>query len=186
MKIAPYESHKFDSPAKMTYREAFAAHMGSIVQTVGIFSPRIGKREALSLLKRHTENEARRQGRLAAARLGTNDFEAFKSCMKEMTPLQQKTLTWEIVEDSPDRFCMKVTECLCAQAYRKLNAGDIGYAHECSSDSAFCIGFNKKIRLIRQETIMQGSKRCLLCWSIEGTNQNPTKSIDAKPEPERH
>jgi hypothetical protein len=39
-------------------------------------------------------------------------------------------------------------------------AGDIGYAMVCWGDYAWAEGFNPKIKLVRDKTLMEGHDRC--------------------------
>ena len=77
-------------------------------------------------------------------------------------------MTFDIVEDTDTAFEMKVTECLTASTFLSLDAGYIGYAGVCWGDYAWAEGFNPKIKLIRDKTLMQGHAFCNHRYVMEG------------------
>ena len=66
----------------------------------------------------------------------------------------------EIVEDTEKAFELKITECIWASTFLNAKAGDIGYASVCFGDYAWAEGFNPKIKMIRDKTLMQGHELC--------------------------
>jgi hypothetical protein len=66
----------------------------------------------------------------------------------------------EIVEDTEKAFELKITECIWADTFLKAKAGHIGYAWVCWGDYAWAEGFNPKIKMVRDKTLMQGHDRC--------------------------
>ena len=69
-------------------------------------------------------------------------------------------LTLEIVEDTPEVFEVRVTECLWAKTFRDLGAAEIGAMLICHRDYADCRGFNPRITMTRSKTLMQGDEFC--------------------------
>jgi hypothetical protein len=53
-----------------------------------------------------------------------------------------------------------VTECIWASTFLHAREGDIGFAHVCYGDYAWSRGFNPKIKLVRDKTLMQGHPVC--------------------------
>lgn len=72
----------------------------------------------------------------------------------------ESTLTKEIVEDTEKAFELKVTECIWADTFLRAKAGDIGYAWVCWGDYSWAEGFNPKVKMIRDKTLMQGHDCC--------------------------
>jgi hypothetical protein len=77
-------------------------------------------------------------------------------------------LTFQIIEDTPKAFELKVTECLWAKTYRDANAAGLGYLLSCYGDFASAKGFNPKMHMIRTKTLMQGDAFCNHRYVIEG------------------
>ena len=71
-----------------------------------------------------------------------------------------KTLTKEIVQETEEVFELKVTECIWAKAFQKYGAEEIGFAAVCYGDYSWPKGFNPKIRMERNKTLMQGYDCC--------------------------
>jgi hypothetical protein len=69
-------------------------------------------------------------------------------------------LNLEVVQDTESVFELKITECLQAAVYIDADAADIGYANVCWGDYAWARGFNPKINLVRDKTLMQGHPCC--------------------------
>ena len=61
----------------------------------------------------------------------------------------------------------KVTECLWAQTFREANAGNIGFASICYGDEAMAAAFDRRLKLIRTKTLMQGDDSCPCRWVWE-------------------
>jgi hypothetical protein len=95
-----------------------------------------------------------------ARQLARNDLAAFAGSGEERSHFAKHVLTLETVQDSPQVFDIKVTECLRAKTFRELDAPDIGYALICHADYADCQGFNPRIVLSRSKTLMQGDECC--------------------------
>ena len=66
----------------------------------------------------------------------------------------------EIVENMDTAYELKVTECIWASTFLAAKAGDIGYASVCIGDYTWAEGFNPKIKLVRDKTLMQGHDIC--------------------------
>lgn len=65
-----------------------------------------------------------------------------------------------MIEDTPQAFEVKITECLWAKTYRDFNAADLGYILSCYPDYASTKAFNPKMRMIQTKTLMQGDDCC--------------------------
>jgi hypothetical protein len=96
-----------------------------------------------------------------------NGLSSFAANMRTPPPLYQGALTYEIVEDSPDAFEVKILECLWARTFRDADAADIGYACICHPDYALAEGFNPRMKMIRTKTLMQGHDCCNHRWVVE-------------------
>ncbi len=91
-------------------------------------------------------------------KLGKSDFKSYISIFRD--PRMLASLSMEIIQDTDTVFEIKVTDCLSAESFLPHKAGDIGYAAVCWGDYIWASGFNPKIKLIRDKTIMQGDGYC--------------------------
>ncbi len=63
--------------------------------------------------------------------------------------------------DNPsEAFELKVTKCISAVVFREALVPHIGFAAVCWGDYAWAEGFNPKIKLVRDRTLMEGDIYC--------------------------
>jgi hypothetical protein len=102
-----------------------------------------------------------------AKKLPKNDLVAFTQDLRQPNRFWQNVLTFQIIEDTPRAFEVKVTECLWAKTFRDAKAADLGYVLSCYGDFAAAEGFNPKMHMIRTKTLMQGNDCCNHRFVIE-------------------
>jgi hypothetical protein len=66
----------------------------------------------------------------------------------------------DIKEQTEKRWVFNVTRCRYAEMYRDMGLGEIGHLLSCQRDATFCEGYDKRLRLTRTQTIMQGANHC--------------------------
>jgi hypothetical protein len=66
----------------------------------------------------------------------------------------------EIKEQTATSYVFNVTRCRYAEMYREMGLGEIGHLLSCQRDATFCEGYDKRLRLTRTQTIMQGASHC--------------------------
>jgi hypothetical protein len=159
--ILQQSTHKFDKVIpgiSLTYRQSSGLRNGRFLRFVRFLENEIGKEKTLEYLKKHTEEIMLARGKMNRERLGKSDLKTYTNMFTQ--PDMEATLTMEILEDTDKAFEIKVTECLSAVTFLQAKAGDIGYARVCWGDYAWAEGFNPKIKLIRDKTLMQGHEYC--------------------------
>jgi hypothetical protein len=114
----------------------------------------------VALLKGVIDEYAKEQSAAYAKKLGKNDLAAYTQDMRQLNPFWQHALTFQVVEDTPKAFEIKVTECIWAKTFREAKAADLGYVLSCYGDFAAAQGFNPKMRMSRTKTLMQGEDSC--------------------------
>jgi hypothetical protein len=85
-----------------------------------------------------------------------------------MRTFQDSTKYWtagdalglEVKEASDTAFTFNVTRCKYAEMYREMGLGEIGHLLSCQRDGTFCEGYDKRLKLTRTQTIMQGASHC--------------------------
>ena len=73
----------------------------------------------------------------------------------------------EVLEKSDDKLDFDVTRCRYAEMYREMGLGDIGHLLSCQRDGTFCEGYDPRIKMKRDQTIMQGADRCTFRYTVE-------------------
>ena len=76
-------------------------------------------------------------------------------------------LTTEVKEETDTRYVFHVTRCRYAEMYRDMGLGDIGHLLSCQRDGTFCEGYDKRLKLKRTQTIMQGASHCDFSYTYE-------------------
>jgi hypothetical protein len=149
----------FDSELdkKLTYRQLYAVQYRAYIGLAKALSQDLGREKTIELLKKYTSERMLRMGQEQAKRSPDNTFGTYVAMFRGG---YENTLTKEVVGDTDKAFELNVTECIWASTFLKADAGDIGYAGVCFGDYAWAEGFNPKIRLVRDKTLMEGHDCC--------------------------
>jgi len=73
----------------------------------------------------------------------------------------------EVIEENASRYRFNVTRCKYAEMYREMGLGEIGHLLSCQRDATFCEGYDKRLKLKRTQTIMQGASHCDFDYTYE-------------------
>lgn len=155
------EKHPFDQEyqGKPTHRQMMAMQYQNAVELAKALETHMGTESCLAFLKEFTRTKMLQYGKFQAARAGKNDLQSYVGQFKHPTAYKN-ALTKEVVEDTDRVFELKVTECIWADTFRSMQAAEIGYALVCWGDYAWAEGFNPKIKMVRDKTLMQGHECC--------------------------
>jgi hypothetical protein len=72
----------------------------------------------------------------------------------------------EVKEQTETSYVFDVTRCKYAEMYRDMGLGEIGHLLSCQRDATFCEGYDKRMRLKRTQTIMQGASHCDFLYTL--------------------
>jgi predicted ArsR family transcriptional regulator len=160
--------HKFDNifDRPLTYRQFFGVRYGEFIRLAKSLEKEMGREKLLDFLMKDTQARGIQIGQQQAKRSPDTSFETYVKTFKD--PSYDKTLTKQVIEDTDTAFELKVTECIWASVFLQAKAGDIGYATVCYGDYSWAEGFNPKIKLIRDKTLMQGHEYCNHRYVWEG------------------
>jgi hypothetical protein len=162
------QKHKFLMDSGLSFAETFiVAYLGPITIWRGL-EAEIGREKLHEMMKRVIDLAARQQNAKSPKKAGKNDLATYTQNFRKPDRFWQNVLTYQVIEDTPQAFEVKITECLWAKTYRDVNAGDLGYILSCYADFASAAAFNPKMRMIRTKTLMQGDDCCNNRYVIEG------------------
>jgi hypothetical protein len=115
----------------------------------------VAKKTIAESVRRSAIEQARQ---FAAAAPGGPSLKAFQDVM----PLWTKggALEIDVQEQSDQTFRFNVVKCRYAETYKAMGLGEIGHLLSCNRDGAFCEGYDPKLKLERNQTIMQGASHC--------------------------
>ncbi|MEO6607639.1 MAG: L-2-amino-thiazoline-4-carboxylic acid hydrolase [Aestuariivirga sp.] len=82
----------------------------------------------------------------------------------------EDALKIEVLEANDQHFNFNVTRCRYAETYKEMGLGEIGPLLSCNRDGTFCQGYDPRIELDRQQTIMEGAPCCTFRYTF-----NPEK-----------
>ncbi|MFC1725442.1 L-2-amino-thiazoline-4-carboxylic acid hydrolase [candidate division KSB1 bacterium] len=155
--------HKFDKeykfPRPVTYRQFYGQFSRPMIEYGKTLIEELGEEKALEVIKKNTYKQLFARGQNQAKRAPDKGFRSYVDMFK--APVWNDTLTMEIVEDTDTAFELKVTECISAEICKAADfAGKPGFATVCYGDYAWAEGFNPKIKLVRDKTLMEGHKYC--------------------------
>lgn len=130
----------------------------AIVPVIKAVARRIGRDEALAILKEVNEQEAFQRGqkmRKAEKQNGIGE-------------LVDEVATWgeggiwemDVLEQTPTTYFFNVSRCPYYEKYRELGLDEFGVELSCCRDEPFARGFNPRLKLVRTQTIMEGADYC--------------------------
>jgi hypothetical protein len=163
--------HKFDEefPRKFTGRQLMSMTYGrNYIPLLKFLSEEIGRDRLISLLKKHAAEQGTEIGKMFAKQSGGNDFSILKKIFRPDSPNFKNSLTMSIVEDTTNIHELKVTECIFASTFLEAEAGDLGFATICYADYNMASGFNPKVKMVRDKTLMQGHAYCNHRYIFDG------------------
>jgi hypothetical protein len=76
-------------------------------------------------------------------------------------------LTVDVKEQTDTSYVYNVTRCRYAEMYREMGLGEIGHLLSCQRDATFCEGYDKRLKLTRTQTLMQGASHCDFNYKYE-------------------
>ena len=79
----------------------------------------------------------------------------------------------EVKEQTETSYVFNVTRCKYAEMYRDMGLGEIGHLLSCQRDATFCEGYDKRMRLKRTQTIMQGASHCDFHYTLDDEPKVP-------------
>jgi L-2-amino-thiazoline-4-carboxylic acid hydrolase len=73
----------------------------------------------------------------------------------------------DVLQADDKTFNFNVTRCKYAETYKEMGLGKIGHLMSCNRDGTFCEGYDPKIKLEREQTIMAGASCCTFRYSYQ-------------------
>jgi hypothetical protein len=130
----------------------------AIVPVIKAVSQRIGKDEALAILKEVNQQEAFQRGQNMMKTEGQNGIEKL---VNEVTSWGEGGI-WEmdVLEQTSTTYFFNVIRCPYYEKYRELGLDEFGVEFSCCRDEPFARGYNPQLKLVRSKTIMEGADYC--------------------------
>jgi hypothetical protein len=157
--------NNYSDNEKITRIEKRSIEVQAIAPVIEMVSKKIGKEEALELLKKVNQQEAFERGQNTSRTPGLGTIEE----------LVKDVRTWgdggewriEVLEETSTTFYFNVHRCLYYEKYKELGLEKIGVQLSCCRDEPFARGLDPKLRLSRTQTIMEGADFCDFRYDLE-------------------
>ncbi|PKM78159.1 MAG: hypothetical protein CVU90_03825 [Firmicutes bacterium HGW-Firmicutes-15] len=129
----------------------------AIAPVIKAVSQRIGRDEAMAILKEINQQEAFQRGQNMMIE-GQNGIDE----------LVNEVATWgeggiwemDVLEQTSTTYFFNVSRCPYYEKYRELGLDEFGVEFSCCRDEPYARGFNTQLKLVRTQTIMEGADYC--------------------------
>ena len=130
----------------------------AIAPVIRAMSKKIGKDDALVILKEVNEQEAFQRGQDMMKSEGQNGIEGL---INEVASWGEGGI-WEmdVLEQTSTTYFFNVHRCPYYEKYQELGLDEFGVQLSCCRDESFARGFNPRLKLVRSKTIMEGADYC--------------------------
>ena len=143
---------------EMNRIEKRALEAQAIAPVIAEVAEKLGKEEALKIIRKINQREAFQRGQKLAEDKSENGIEV----------LIEDVATWgeggkwemEVLEQTSRTYFFNVLRCPYYEKYRDLGVEEIGVELSCCRDEPFARGLNPLLRLVRTKTIMEGADCC--------------------------
>ena len=150
--------NKKSENVKLTRIEKRSIEVQAIAPIIDIISKKLGKEEALEILKEVNQKEAFKRGQSTVRTAGLGTIEE----------LVKDVSTWgdggewniEVLEQTSTTYHFNVHRCLYYDKYKELGFEKIGVQLSCCRDEPYARGLDPKLRLSRTQTLMEGADFC--------------------------
>jgi predicted ArsR family transcriptional regulator len=117
--------------------------------------------EVSDILAEWKNDKTRREWRRIGKETGRNDPEYLFRLFND------EVHDYKVIRKDPKALEVKVHRCAHAEAFKELNAQDIGMKMICQGDIAVVEGFNPEINFRRPKTLMKGDELCHFIFELE-------------------
>ena len=97
--------------------------------------------------------------------------EIFKHSAFSVTSAEENVLEYEVLEDSDEKFAVKITKCKYADFYIEKGEPEIGYLMHCALDFGETEAFSSDIIVKRTKTLMQRDNYCDHCYELKSRKE---------------
>lgn len=112
---------------------------------------------SVQIIFRAFAEEGTETGKERAKATGDNSLRSFCRAIEQICTGSHE---WAKLEDSDTRQAYRFTRCMWAEAFRELEAEDIGFGVLCQADALMASSFNPMIGFSRTKTLMMGDDCC--------------------------
>jgi len=130
------------------------------------FARVMGQDKAVEVATAAVQEDAMLAGKRMADKYGGNSMNELGRIVREVWA-EDDAMTIRILEETEQTLRFDVTRCRYAELYEKAEMKELGFCLSCCRDEPFTKGFNPRAKLLRSQTIMQGSSLCDFLFVLE-------------------
>ena len=130
------------------------------------FAKVMGQDKALEVATAAVQADGMAAGKVMAQKYGGNSMKELSRVVREVWA-EDDAMTIQILEETEQNLSFDVTRCRYAELYEKAEMKELGFCLSCCRDEPFTKGFNPRMKLLRSQTIMQGSSLCDFRFVLE-------------------
>jgi hypothetical protein len=119
----------------------------------------MGKEKAMEVATAAVQADAMMAGKIMSEKYGGNSIKELGRIVREVWA-EDDAMAIHNLEETERSLSFDVTRCRYAESYEKADMKELGFCFSCSRDEPFAKGFNPRMKLLRSQTIMQGSSLC--------------------------
>jgi len=129
----------------------------AIAPVIKAVSQRIGRDEAMAILKEINQQEAFQRGQ----NMITDGQNGIDELVNDVATWGEGgILEMDVLEKTSTTYFFNVSRCPYYEKYRDLGLDEFGVEFSCCRDEPFARGFNPQLKLVRTQTIMEGADYC--------------------------
>jgi hypothetical protein len=152
-------AHTWTEKSDMTWEAVFRfAYQANFIPQMKALEGKIGSEKFISMIQEAMDERVKNEPPEASS--AKHDLASWTAGLETPPPLFQHALVYEIVEDTPKAFEVRISKCLWAKTFRDEDAAALGYAAICYPDFGVARGYSPKMKLVRTKTLMQGYEYC--------------------------
>jgi hypothetical protein len=128
------------------------------------FARVMGKDKAMEVATAAVQADAMMAGKIMAEKYSGNSIKELGRIVREVWA-EDDAMAIHILEETEQSLSFDVTRY--AESYEKAEMKELGFCLSCCRDEPFTKGFNPRMKLLRSQTIMQGSSLCDFRFVLE-------------------
>jgi hypothetical protein len=130
------------------------------------FAKELGLDKALEVAAASIREDAKKSGQAMAGQMGVNTLAALNCVVQEIWAEGGAVMIRKL-EETDQKLSFDVTRCRYAEMYETMGMKELGFCLSCCRDESFASGFNPRIHLTRNQTIMQGASHCDFRFTLD-------------------
>lgn len=159
---------------RITILEQRRIEAGIVKPIYDVLVQELGSERARALIGEAIRRAARQAGETLAEEMGgATTLLTFARVLDRWK--EGDAYEMEVLAEADRQFDFNIRRCGYAEMYKKMGLGEIGHLLSCQRDGALCEGYDRKIKMTRTQTIMEGASYCDFRFSYHQESASETE-----------